>query len=882
MDEKYVYLNLQQQVGKNKRDIADLWATKFALERAGVRVVGEEASASDLPDPITYGGEPGDAYLIGTEAPFDMYIFTQPSVGETNFKWFNIGPFPAPGEQGEQGEQGDPGPAGASSKWRFGSVNPSILETDRENDGYLNTATGVVFMFDGERWISVGSIRGPQGVQGPKGDTGAQGIQGAKGDTGARGPAGIVIEVIAVLDNTGSLPDPSTVERNAGYIINDDLYIIVEDENQDLTWYDAGSFTGVPGQAAVISSATASVVRQNMGTTPTVTILMGGTSSNRTFAFTFNLPLPAGDIIDSDSGSASNTNGWTQRVIASKTFRKVITSLSDLGLTAPVTTEQILYVLGSSYSNTCVMISNDTNFERISDAPKAKGQLFIIQGTPTRNYDVRYVDDSYDVFIYDGSIGNPEVAQWNRILTTKDALGVGTPAGGTTGQILAKKSDDDFDTEWEDVPNAPNGTPDGGTTGQILAKKSGTDYDDEWIDAPTGVPDGGSTGQMLVKQSNADGDAAWQTPPVGLPAAGTAGQVLSKDSGTNFDVSWRDTHEVPAGGTTGQVLSKGSGTNFDISWRDTHEVPTNGTTGQVLTKSELGYGWQDPATSGGGGYMPNLLINSDFKINQRGSSSYTNTSSTAKYTVDRWSIRSIGGASVGLTVQEAGVSIAGSTENECLLTQVVEGKAEYLGKKVTLSFRIGYNIRTLTVQLPSTVPASATELGFLVTDNLAAEIWFNQNLYIYVNFRTENDNGVYIDWAKLELGETATPYIYPDPVTELEKCRYYYQPLTSFFLPAAVTAVNYSNNIITSVSFVVYYKITPMRIIPTKGTANTAGKWIDVSGGSHSIQITTSYTYVNNAKDGIIDISIANYTTNAGFVSAYVSGYRELDAEIYP
>lgn len=30
--------------------------------------------------------------------------------------------------------------------------------------------------------------------------------------------------------------------------------------------------------------------------------------------------------------------------------------------------------------------------------------------------------------------------------------GVGVPSGGTAGQVLAKKSDDDYDTEWIDMP----------------------------------------------------------------------------------------------------------------------------------------------------------------------------------------------------------------------------------------------------------------------------------------------------------------------------------------------------------------------------------------------------------------------------------------------
>jgi hypothetical protein len=55
-----------------------------------------------------------------------------------------------------------------------------------------------------------------------------------------------------------------------------------------------------------------------------------------------------------------------------------------------------------------------------------------------------------------------------------------------------------------------SGLPAGGTTGQFLAKASGTDGDADWVDAPTGsVPSGGTTGQVLTKVSNADGDVDW-------------------------------------------------------------------------------------------------------------------------------------------------------------------------------------------------------------------------------------------------------------------------------------------------------------------------------------------------------------------------------------
>lgn len=64
------------------------------------------------------------------------------------------------------------------------------------------------------------------------------------------------------------------------------------------------------------------------------------------------------------------------------------------------------------------------------------------------------------------------------------------PAGGATGQVLAKATGADFDAEWVDG-GVGGAVPAGGTTGQVLAKTSGTDFDTEWTD-PAGGTDHGT------------------------------------------------------------------------------------------------------------------------------------------------------------------------------------------------------------------------------------------------------------------------------------------------------------------------------------------------------------------------------------------------------
>ena len=421
---------MQEQVGKNKHDIEEIRNITLNLERFGVKVVGEETSAADLPDPATYGGSYGDAYLIGEEPPFDMYIFTQPSAGETDPKWFNIGPFPAPGEQGPEGPEGPEGPQGQSTKWRVGQVNPSILETDQQNDLYLNTSTGMVYQFNGTLWVPYASIRGPEGPQGPQGLQGPTGQRGPAGPIGPIGPAGSVVEVIGVVDTLGSLPDPDDVPRNSAYVfddgVNKDLYIIVEEDNE-LSWYNAGPFTGVAGDDAGFGQVTASVTPLGPDYTPTVNVVTSGPNTAKNIVFQFGLPVGI-DLSNVEHPDApSTTKGYTQKVIEDKTLRRVIKSLAELGFTGadlPASVLDVIAAMTGDYPDTDLRISNETANEKISDAPTSTGWLSIRYGSESLRPDVRWIDNTtYDEYVFAGAIGTTPI--WKKVTTDADPGGVG-------------------------------------------------------------------------------------------------------------------------------------------------------------------------------------------------------------------------------------------------------------------------------------------------------------------------------------------------------------------------------------------------------------------------------------------------------------------------
>lgn len=73
---------------------------------------------------------------------------------------------------------------------------------------------------------------------------------------------------------------------------------------------------------------------------------------------------------------------------------------------------------------------------------------------------------------------------------------------------------------WEEPspPPAGQGIPAGGTTGQVLKKHSNEDYDVEWADESGGggsggdLPTGGQDGDLLTKDNSVSGGAVWKTP----------------------------------------------------------------------------------------------------------------------------------------------------------------------------------------------------------------------------------------------------------------------------------------------------------------------------------------------------------------------------------
>lgn len=261
--------NLQEQVAENKRLILQHYNTTRTLELFDVRVIGV---LDEWEEPTGQTFEYGDAYFVGTEAPYSLYIFTRADSVHPNDYWLAIEDLIVQGPQGKpltfeelteaQKEQlrGEPG---VSPKW-FVVDRVMGVSGPKEGDMMLQGSTGNVYQYEGGNFVLKTNIKGKDGrgiywvrinangellVEFDNGtQTNLGKVVGSPGRDGTPGRDGIttVVNIIGELPADSIISatyDPATVEPNSAVIMPVDgtnhIFIVV-----DGIWSDAGPFSG--------------------------------------------------------------------------------------------------------------------------------------------------------------------------------------------------------------------------------------------------------------------------------------------------------------------------------------------------------------------------------------------------------------------------------------------------------------------------------------------------------------------------------------------------------------------------------------------------------------------------------------------------------------
>lgn len=145
-----------------------------------------------------------------------------------------------------------------------------------------------------------------------------------------------------------------------------------------------------------------------------------------------------------------------------------------------------------------------------------------------------------------------------------------TIEGGTEVTIHYEGGEVSFDVmngEQGEQGEPGEGLASGGTTGQVLKKRSNADYDTEWAnESGTVLSVNGKTGSVVL---DADDVGAL---PDDTPIPSKTSDLVN-DSGyitsapvASVDGKTGDVSVLPSGGTTGQALVKSSGTDYATEW----------------------------------------------------------------------------------------------------------------------------------------------------------------------------------------------------------------------------------------------------------------------------------------------------------------------------
>ena len=169
----------------------------------------------------------------------------------------------------------------------------------------------------------------------------------------------------------------------------------------------------------------------------------------------------------------------------------------------------------------------------------------------------------------------------------------------------------------------------------------------------------------------------------------------------------------------------------------------------------------------------NFLINGDFRVNQRGQSTYSLTANN--YTVDRW----LGFAGLDVSVvSNGGVLIENTNSSGCgWFQQKFEENFEvFKGKTITISAKVGGKIYSGTATIPESEPAVQTNIiDVLLEDNNHLRLTYLTNGQIVFNFYVNAGTTLEIEYAKLEFATSATAFEPRPYAEELAKCQRYYE-----------------------------------------------------------------------------------------------------------
>lgn len=290
----------------------------------------------------------------------------------------------------------------------------------------------------------------------------------------------------------------------------------------------------------------------------------------------------------------------------------------------------------------------------------------------------------------------------------------------------------------------------------------------------------------------------------------------------------------------------------------------------------------DTATIAKNTSNPNLLLNGDFRINQRGKTSYVCTKN--EYTTDRWLGEN------GLTVTQNTNSITllnTKTSGDAMLQQKLEDAFScFAGKTLCFSANINGSLHFVSATIPEATPTSATTIASKqVCDGITLQILYQNTNVLSVGILVSSEKSVVVSFAKLELGTVPTIFSPRPFAEELALCqRYFWKWSSANRYNSSYGELAFGS--LTSSSAGLFNIILPnqMRIIPTLGYSQINHFVIRQDQLYKNITGLSIWTY--NGPNIVVKADSSGEFENSWTIASFrpnntTDAYLTFDAEIY-
>ena len=255
---------------------------------------------------------------------------------------------------------------------------------------------------------------------------------------------------------------------------------------------------------------------------------------------------------------------------------------------------------------------------------------------------------------------------------------------------------------------------------------------------------------------------------------------------------------------------------------------------------------------------PNLLINPDFRINQRGNSTYTTSSESSIYTVDRWMLVR-GKATVNSDGTVTVTATSGTTNKE-----------GYFQQKLENAISGAYTVSMEVVRISGTVRIAIDGAWKTVTSGKNVFQGVNSsNNFNSVGLQLAVGASITLKYMKLEQGSVATLFIAPNPAEELEKCLRFSRYIPTIY---CIPLRRYIGDISNARAYYLPLGCIFETKLRVKGTITLKGGIFDSVGTNLG-----SVKEIDYSTDEIRTISMPQEITNWTIVAKRVF----IDAEIY-